>query len=272
MTFRERVYHVLEGDIAGDRASRSIGLALAVLIVANVIAAVLETVSEFEARFRSELRIFETVSVVIFSIEYLLRVWSIVETPVREAGSRGPLRLRLRFLVSPLSLIDLTVLLPAIVGWLAPISSSSDFRMLRAIRVLRILRMGRFSTQVRRIGHVLTAKREELIIALAIALLLLVLCSTAIYVVERDAQPEAFGSIPAAMWWGVATLTTVGYGDVYPKTPLGKVLGACIALIGVGTFALPAGILASGFGAALAKREREQCCPHCGEKIDGGSK
>jgi len=102
-----------------------------------------------------------------------------------------------------------------------------------------------------------------------IVLILLIIASSLMYFVEKDAQPEVFSSIPAAMWWGVATLTTVGYGDVYPVTTIGKLLGAIISLLGIGMFALPAGILASGFAEEIQKRRKgRRVCPHCGKDID----
>jgi voltage-gated potassium channel len=116
---------------------------------------------------------------------------------------------------------------------------------------------------------VFKAKKEELIIGVCVVLVLLIFAASFIYAVEQEAQPEAFASIPAAMWWGVATLTTVGYGDVYPVTPLGKVFGAIIAMLGIGLFAVPAGILASAFAEELQRAKGPQTtCPHCGKTIE----
>ena len=119
------------------------------------------------------------------------------------------------------------------------------------------------------IGNVIRAKKEELLISVFVMVILLVFCSSLMYIIENEAQPEAFPSIPSAMWWGVTTLTTVSYGDVYPITILGKFLGAIIALLGIGMFALPTGILASGFAEEIQKKGKEMIiCPHCGKKFE----
>ena len=131
-------------------------------------------------------------------------------------------------------------------------------RLLRLFRLVRIFKMGRYSTAFRMIANVLNRRKEELLVTLTIVLLVLVLASSLMYYVEHEVQPEAFSSIPATMWWGVATLTTVGYGDVYPITSIGRVLGAFIAIMGVGIFALPAGIIASGFEAEIRKKSEEK--------------
>ena len=128
--------------------------------------------------------------------------------------------------------------------------------------------MGRYTKSLRILSDVLRAKKEELVITVFVVLILLVVASSLMYYVENHAQPDAFSSIPAAMWWGVCTLTTVGYGDVSPITPLGKFLGSVIALLGIGVFALPAGILASGLVDALRKQgERGRTCPYCGREL-----
>ena len=127
--------------------------------------------------------------------------------------------------------------------------------------------MSRYVESLTRLDDVIHSRKEELLVTLAAIGIMLLFASSAMYLVENEAQPDKFPNIPASMWWGVATLTTVGYGDVFPITPLGKFLGAFIALLGVGIFALPAGILASGFAEEISKRHRkhqECCCPNCG--------
>ncbi len=129
--------------------------------------------------------------------------------------------------------------------------------------------MGRYSKSLTTLTNVIRSKKEELSITLFAGFILLIIASSSMYLVEHQAQPEVFGSIPDAMWWGVITLTTVGYGDVYPKTILGKLIGAGIALLGMGLFALPAGIIASGFASEIHKEEEPKVCPNCGKVIDG---
>ena len=173
---------------------------------------------------------------------------------------------RIRFALQPLQIIDLLAILPFYLPFIG-----IDLRFLRAVqlfRLFRLLKMGRYSQSLTTLTNVIKSKKEELSITLFAGFILLIIASSLIYLVENEAQPEAFHSIPNSMWWGVVTLTTVGYGDVYPKTALGKIIGACIALLGIGLFALPAGIIASGFASEIQKKETEiKVCPHCGKKI-----
>lgn len=200
-----------------------------------------------------------------FTIEYLLRLWSCTV----DSRFRNPVLGRIRFALRPLLIIDLVAILP----FYLPIIIPFDLRFLRALRLIRILRMlkmGRYSESLRLFASVLKSKKEELVIAVFVTFILLIVSSSLMYFVENEAQPENFSSIPDAMWWGVATMTTVGYGDVYPVTPVGRFLGAIIAILGIGMFALPAGILASGFVEEIQKRRTGHIrCPYCGKNIDG---
>jgi voltage-gated potassium channel len=150
-----------------------------------------------------------------------------------------------------------------------------DLRFLRAMRMLRVfrvLKLGRYSRAIQLIGRVLASRKEELVVTSSIVLLLLVIGSSLLYHIEHDAQPDAFASIPAAMWRGIATLSTVGYGDVYPVTALGRFVGAFVAILGIGLFALPAGILGSAFVQELgARATAEGACPHCGRSDGAGA-
>ena len=272
---RRRIHFILEVDRFGDRLSRLVDKGLVALIVANVLVAVVQTVGSVYAAAPWFFESFELVSIVIFGLEYVLRVWSCREDPA--------VANRFRFILQPMMLLDLAVLVLPV------------YFDLRPLRILRLLRLGRYSPRLRLFANVIRMKRDELLMGVFIAVVLLVAASTAMYHVEGQVN-DNFGSIPETMWWGVATLTTVGYGDVYPITALGKALGAMVALLGVGVFALPAGILAGGFSDALdaqralkdgsspqdappeggvgenaPDRDRESqsqgTCPHCGSSI-----
>jgi voltage-gated potassium channel len=231
------------------------------LILANVAAVVLDSVASIRQAHGALLHTFEYFSVTVFGIEYLLRLWSAVESQ----PSRPSLKVRARYAVSWPAVIDLLAILPALLPML-PIDLRV-LRLLRLLRMARLLKLGRYSRAMQTFGLVLRGKREELAIAVIAVLVLLLVTSSLMYYVENAAQPEAFPHIPAAMWWGAAALTTVGYGDVYPVTVLGKVLGIMSAVLGIGLFALPAGIMASGFSEALsATRLEEGTCPTCGHR------
>jgi voltage-gated potassium channel len=261
---RLRVRVFLYESGSGNRAARACSVFLVVLICLNVAAVVLESVEEIHAAARALFHWFEVFSVSIFTLEYALRLWSCTAGDER----RSPLRGRLRFATRPLLIVDLLAILP----FYLPLLAGLDLRTLRAVRLMRLLRLfkiARYSESLRIIGSVLHRKRQELAVTVFSVFVLLVVASSLIYAVEREAQADKFGSIPAAMWWGVTTLTTVGYGDVYPVTPVGKLLGAIIAILGIGVFALPTGILGAGFIEELQRRRGSQTvCPHCGRKID----
>jgi len=245
---------------AGGRIGLYVDWLIMLLIAANVVAVMLETVDPLAARYERLFYWFEVGSVAIFTTEYLGRVWSAVESGDYE----GPITGRLRFASRPLLVVDLLAILPF---YLTVVGVTAELRFLRALRLVRLLRLvklARYSESLRAFSEVLRRKKPDILIALFANAMLLVVASSVMYYVETRAQPEAFSSIPETMWWGVVTLTTVGYGDVHPVTPLGKLLGALTAILGVGLFALPASILASGFVEATVG---ETTCPHCGEEI-----
>jgi len=235
---RKRTFEILETAKEGDVISKIFDIFILILIFLNVIAVILETIEKISSQLGHFFNIFEVSSVIVFTIEYILRIWSCTT----DVKFHDPVWGRVRFIFTPLALIDLMAILPFYLPMLIPL----DLRFIRAVRLFRVFRlfkMGRYSDSLKTFGNVIKKKREELVISLFIVFVLLVTASSLMYFVENRAQPEAFPNIPAAMWWGITTLTTVGYGDVYPITPLGKLFGAIISLLGIGMFALPAGIL-----------------------------
>lgn len=250
---KRRIFLTLEIGEGNDKLSRRVDTVIMTMILLNVAAIIIETVDSIHDKYHLVFRYIEYFSVAFFSLEYIGRVW----TCTFMEKYRHPLLGRLRFMFSFLALVDLLAILP----FYLPLFVSLDGRVLRLMRLFRIVRifkMGRYSTAFNMISTVIYKRREYLFVTLTIVLVMLVLASSLMYYVENEAQPEAFDSIPKTMWWGVATLTTVGYGDMYPITPLGKLLGAFIAILGVGIFALPAGIIASGFDAEIKRRYRDE--------------
>jgi voltage-gated potassium channel len=264
---RQWIFSVTSGSHPDDRLSRIVRWSLALLIVLNVLAAVLQTVEWIEREWAMPLYVFECFSVVVFTIEYSLRLWSCT----LDERYKRPVLGRIRFALTPLLLIDFLAIAPFYCMHFFVL----DLRMLRAFRLARLLRglkIARYSESVQLLWRVLVAKREELAVTFITVGVVLVVASTIMYYAERDAQPEVFCNIPAAMWWGVGSLTTAGAGDMIPVTTSGKVLNAFILLLGIGLFALPAGILASGFVEELHRRRApRQVCPHCGRVIGGAS-
>lgn len=239
---KSRIFEILEIASTGDLLSRTFDIFIMTLISLNVLAVILETVKSLSFHYRLLFHTFEVFSVSVFTIEYVLRLW----TCTANNRFKSPVKGRVRFGMTPLALVDLMAILP----FYLPMVIALDLRFIRAVRLFRLFRlfkMGRYSESLKTLGNVLKEKKEELLITVFVVFILLVVASSLMYFVENEAQPEVFSSIPAAMWWGVATLTTVGYGDICPITPIGKLLGATIAIMGIGMFALPAGILGSGF-------------------------
>ena len=256
---KKRVWEILELSKDNDSTSKYFDYFISILIGLNVVAIILETEKSFYEEYTAYFLYFEVFSIAIFTAEYLLRFWSCVSTE----AYRKPILGRIKYLLTPMAVIDLIAIAPFYLTFIV-----ADTRILRILRFLRLFRTAkhfRHSKTFHIIVNTIDRKKSELLSSLVLMLSLLLICSTGVYFVENEAQPEKFSSILASMWWAVATLTTVGYGDIYPITSLGKILGAISAIFGIGRFALPAGLLASGF--SDASEEEQSTCPHCGKEI-----
>lgn len=266
---RARTYDLFNPG-SGDTWGIRIDWAIMTLIAVNVTAVILGTVDPLYAQYEQLFRVIEVGSVAVFSVEYIARIWSGVEAEWDDTGAatlsmREWLRDRLHVIFRPLLLIDLLAILPF---YLSVLGLGIDLRVLRSLRLirfLRLLKLVRYSHSMRAFGHAFRRKKDQLIVALTANGLLLLIASSLMYFIETNAQPDVFGSIPEAMWWGIATLTTVGYGDVTPVTPLGQFVGSLVAVLGIGLFALPASIMASGFIEASSYETKE--CPECHHEI-----
>lgn len=262
-SLRHAFYQVLE--TAGGRRSgpaRAFNLLLIAVIALNALAIMLHTVPTVNARFPRLFIDFEYFSAIFFTIEYLLRLWVCVE----DERFRHPVWGRLRYVVSVGALVHLLAILPFYFSHF--MTDTGLLRMLRLFRIFRLFHITRYTRALHVIQMVAKDKKEELVLSFTFILFMLVISSSIMYYIEHETQPQVFSSIPAAMWWGVATLTTIGYGDAVPHTSLGKFFGGIIALMGVGLFALPTGILVSGFAEMVGRNRRRSIrCPHCGEEI-----
>lgn len=262
------VYFLLESPANHNRARKFIIYFIAAMILLNVAVVILETVEPLYIKYEGFFSAIDLVCVIVFTIEYSLRVWCCVKDPRYASPVRG----RIRYMLTPYALVDLVALTPFYLPLIIPVEFRL-LRMLRLLRIFRVLRLGRYSSAFETFATVLRAKKEELVITVVMALIVLVIASSGMYLMEREAQPETFASIPDAMWWAVVTLATVGYGDTYPVTAMGKVLAGIVALSAIGLFALPAGIVASGFAESVGKNchspsDEPLVCPKCGARID----
>ena len=248
--YKQRVMEILSKGDPNDAVSRACDKFLSILILLNLVAVCLESVESINLQYHSALSIFEWFSVTIFLVEYLLRIWSISA----DDAARGvtPWGRRAAYVFSFTGLIDLAAILPSI---LPLIMGGVDLRWLRVLRLLRLLKMSHYSSALEDLVSAVHEERRSFAATLYLLAIALFLSSSMMYLAESDVQPDHFKSIPQTMWWSLITLTTVGYGDVYPITPIGKFIGALTALMGVCTVALLTGIVASAFSSQMARRE-----------------
>lgn len=243
--FRRALHAQLEPPLWPGRGLSPLNAALVVVILIATLAAIVETEPTIMAGHRATFRAIEYGFGTLFLLEYLARLWTAAEN----AGEGSAWRARLRFILSPWSLIDLLVVLVSF----APLvlANGQMLRLLRLFRILRLAKLGRMSSAMQHLVHAIASRRLELALTGVIATGLLIFGATALYWIEGRVQPDQFGSIPRALWWAIVTLTTIGYGDAYPITVGGKIVAAFVAICGIGLIAMPTGILAAAFSEAM---------------------
>ncbi|UTF60733.1 ion transporter [Gilvimarinus sp. DA14] len=254
MTPRRKVYISLEPR-AWPFGISPVNLAICGLILLSMVGAIVETEPSISRGHERLIRALEVFFSGLFFCEYLARLWVCVE----DRRYRQPFLGRAKYAFTPAALLDLIACLPLLLG-----VSSSESLLLRFVRLFRVLRLARYGQLARAVQHVFKAimlRRYELTVSIIIAVGMILASSTLLYFAEREVQPEAFGSIPRAMWWAIITFTTVGYGDVYPITQWGRVFAALTALSSIGLIAMPTGILASAFSDAM-RRGRDEIVTH----------
>jgi voltage-gated potassium channel len=257
---RRRTYLALEPSAQeAGRLSRANEFILVAIIVTAAIAT-LETEPTIRQGRETFFIVAMLVSAAIFLVEYGLRLWIVPENP----EYKGKRLARLRYAGSPMALIDLAAIAPTLLTNLG--GGFFLLRFARALRIIRLASLGRFSGAWLHIQEALSARRLELLFTLALGLLAMLIAATLMYWVEGGVQPDKFGSIPRSLWWAVVTLTTVGYGDVYPVTPAGKILAGAVSIVGIGVIAMPTGILAAAFSDALQRHRAE------GEAVAAGGR
>ncbi len=224
---------------------------LIALIFSSSICLVLTTEPSFEQQYGVYLWQFELFACLVFMLEYLLRLWSCPY--YQDAKDKNPFKCRLKYMVSFMGMVDLLSFLPFFLvmgGWI-------ETPQLMLVQLLRLLKLTRYSMAFHLLGDVLRNEADSLLVSVMLMFIILIFASVGIFIFEHDVQPEAFGSIPKAMWWAIVTLTTVGYGDVTPVTVQGKIFATFITIAGVGLVSLPAGIIASGFTEQLRLRREK---------------
>jgi len=239
MNFKARVFRAIDENLNDQTPFNIFDIGIVILIVLNVFAVIIEScLSTVPFGFQ----LFEYFSVAVFTLDYVLRLW----TADLKRPKLGKVKAKLAFAFSFMGLVDLVSFAPFYIGLLMPMAFDARIlRMFRLFRLLRVLKLTRYIESLGLLKNVVYKRRRELEMTVFLAFLLLIISSTLMYQLEHDAQPDKFTDIPAAMWWAVATLTTIGYGDIIPITAAGKLVGSVIAFIGVGFIALPTGIIAT---------------------------
>jgi voltage-gated potassium channel len=248
-TLRRRVFDVLESGRHGRGAARLIDYGLLGLIVANVAVAVLDTVASIHSQAGAAFQFFDRLCVAVFAVEYSLRLWTAPEHAVFR--KLAPTEARLRFAATPLMVVDLIALAPFVIE----VAVGSDLAVVRVIRIVRFLRLTRYSPALTTVGRVLANNWRALAGSAVLFAGLLLISSLLMYFAEGHLQPQALGDLPKAMWWAVVTLSTVGYGDVLPITVAGKLIAGLTMVLGIMFFALPVGIIATGFLQEIQRRD-----------------
>lgn len=262
---KRKVFEAIDDEYGESRLNKTIDIFIVALILLNVLEIIIESFDSVYNRNKALFDGFDNFSVAVFTIEYLLRVW----TAECKYNNYKLIFAKGRFIVSPGGIIDLIAILPAYLSF--AIVDLRFVRIFKLTRLLRVLKLSRYSNALKIVYRVIKNRKDELMATVFITGILLLVSSILIYYVERDAHSEAFPNIVSALWWAVATLTTIGYGDVYPVTALGKLLSGIIAILGIGLVALPTGIISSGFLDEIRKKGEPEkganYCPHCGMKI-----
>lgn len=265
---KKRIYEIFEVAAPNDKWSRIVDLILMALILLNVGIIIADTF-ELPAGLSRVCGIVELISVIIFSFEYAVRLWtSDLKYPNLPAW-----KARLRYVFTFAAIIDLASLLPSFLTFM-PVNLMV-LRMLRVLRLFRAFKLNRYTHALRDIGEVFKRKSGQLISSMVVVSFLIVIAAVLMYDAEHEAQPDKFDNALSGIWWAVATLTTVGYGDIYPITFIGRVMSGAIAVLGIGLVAVPTGIISAGFSEQIAERQKEDqnakeilFCPYCGERLD----
>ncbi len=257
---KEKMYRIIEKGSHGKKGNLFFDYLIMSLILLSIISIILESITEVSFKYGSILRIFNTFSIIIFSIEYLIRAYVSKLTHPSSSNSKS----FLKFVISPYAIIDLLAILP----FYLPLLFKLDLRFLRVLRLtrfFRILKVNRYNNSLNLIWSVIKEKKPELLITGFVAFIILIIASFLMYHIEGQHQPEKFPNILESFWWAIATLTTVGYGDVYPVSGFGKIISGIIALLGIGLVALPTGLISAGFMNKIEDKEKK--CPHCNKNI-----
>ena len=263
-----RIFEIISKAENGDRASQVFDVTIMGLIVLSILSIILQSFENLATAYNAQFHALEVFTVAIFTLEYILRVWT---ADLQFPGTRHP---RVRYVLSFMAIIDLLAILPFYMPFFAAdLRFLRMVRLLRLFRLLRVFKLGRYFDALQTIVNVMKDSATQLIISVALCLFVMLFSAIVMYTVENPVQPEQFPNVISSLWWAICTLTTVGYGDVYPVTAIGRFFAAVISLVGIGIIAIPTGIIAAGFTSAIERNSKDNddpklYCPYCGHKLD----
>lgn len=250
---KKRVFEIISKAENGDLASQIFDWSIMALIALSIISIILESFAGIYQKWHSVFQVFETITVVVFTVEYILRVWT---ADLLYPESKHP---RLKYVFSFMALIDLLAILPFYLPFIsADLRFLRMMRLFRLFRLLRVFKLGRYFEALQIIVKVIKTSGPQLIMSVALCVFVMLFSAIIMYTVENPVQPEQFPNVISSLWWAICTLTTVGYGDVYPITHIGRFLASVISLVGIGIIAIPTGIIAAGFNQVISKERKDE--------------
>lgn len=264
---KEKIYNIIRDDGDKSTTGKVFDAVIIFLITVNIVTVIAETFNLPDV-IKSIFYYIEIVSIIVFTIEYILRVY----TSDLLYSNIPPIKARIKYIFSFMALIDLLAIMPFYLPFIIPIDLRI-LRVLRMFRLLRVLKVNRYTDALTSIVKVFKRKKSQLLSAIFVVMVLMIVSSVVMYNIESEAQPEVFNNAFSALWWSVATFTTVGYGDIYPITAAGKLLSAVIAFLGIALVAVPTGIITAGFTEQISEEKKQnedkkEYCPYCGHKLD----
>jgi voltage-gated potassium channel len=270
---KKRVFEIINKAEEGDILSRLFDGTIMTLILLSILSIILESFKGIAESYAAVFKVFEYVSVAVFTLVYLLRIWT---ADLLYPEAKHP---RLKYMRSFMAIVDLAAILPFFIPFITiDLRFLRMLRLLRLLRLLRILKLGRYFDALTVVVKVVKKSASQLIISIVICFFVMLFSAIIMYTVENPVQPEAFPNVISSLWWAICTLTTVGYGDIYPITHTGRLFASIIALLGIGIIAIPTGILAAGFSSVINERaenddgepaeDKKHYCPYCGHKLD----
>ena len=258
---KKRVYELINKAEDGDRTSQIFDWTIMILIALSVISIVLESFTRIYNKYHPVFQVLEVITVVVFTAEYLLRIWT---ADLLYPDAKHP---HLKYIFSFMALIDLLAILPFYLPFIsADLRFLRMMRLLRLFRLLRVIKLERYFNALQIIVRVIKASGPQLIMTVVLCLFVMLFSAIIMYTVENPVQPEQFPNVIASLWWAICTLTTVGYGDVYPITHIGRFFASIISVVGIGILAIPTGIIAAGFNRSVSQEKEEEAIRESHEK------